>query len=237
MLRFFGSFVLLITIMVGPVRADITSADKTRLDELVRTYIEENPEVIRDALKKLAEREEKARRLAALAFLKMSEGDPVLGNPEASLVIYEFSDYNCGYCKRLFGPIQEVLAEDNDIRVVVKEFPILSESSMVAAQAAIAAQMQGVFPQYHINMMTNPGAISLDTILAAAREAGANIGKLQRDMRSAETAAVINRTRISAEQLQISGTPGLVIGSTIIPGAISGDDLRQLIAEERAKRG
>ena len=73
--------------------------------------------------------------------------------------------------------------------------------------------------------------------MAAARDAGANIDKLQQDMRSAETAAVINRTRISAEQLQISGTPGFVIGSTIIPGAISGDELRRLIAEERAKRG
>ena len=70
-----------------------------------------------------------------------------------------------------------------------------------------------------------------------ARDAGADIDQLQRDMRSAETAAVINRTRMSAEQLQISGTPGLIIGSTIIPGAISGDELRRLIAEERARRG
>ena len=86
-------------------------------------------------------------------------------------------------------------------------------------------------------MMTNPGAISMDTILAAARDAGADLGQLKKDMRSPETAAVINRTRISADQLQISGTPGLVIGSTIIPGAIGSDELRRLIAEERAKNG
>ena len=236
MLRIFG-FIALMMILTNPVHADLKSVDKTKLDEMIRVYIEENPEVIRNALQQLAEREDKAQKMAALSFLEMSEGDPVLGNPDGSLVIYEFSDYNCGYCKRVFGPIQEVLAEDDDIRFVIKEFPILAQSSLFAAQAAIATQIQGVFPQYHITMMTNPGAISMDTILAAARDAGADIGQLQKDMNSAETAAVINRTRMSAEQLQISGTPGLVIGSTIIPGAISGDELRRLIAEERAKRG
>jgi protein-disulfide isomerase len=236
MLRICGLFALMMS-LTSPLQADLTSADKAKLDDMIRIYIEKNPGVIRDALQQLAEREEREQKLAALAFLEMSEGDPVLGNPDGSLVIYEFSDYNCGYCKRVFGPIQEVLAEDNDIRFVVKEFPILSQSSMVAAQAAIAIQTQGVFPQYHATMMTNPGAISMDTILAAARDAGADIDQLQRDMRSAETAAVINRTRMSAEQLQISGTPGLIIGSTIVPGAISGDELRRLIAEERSRRG
>ena len=236
MLRIFGFFALMM-ILTNPVHADLKSIDKTKLDEMISAYIEENPEVIRNALQQLAESEDKAQKMAALAFLEMSEGDPVLGNPDGSLVIYEFSDYNCGYCKRVFGPIQDVLAEDDDIRFVIKEFPILAQSSLFAAQAAIAAQIQGVFPQYHITMMTNPGAISMDTILAAARDAGADISQLQKDMNSAETAAVINRTRMSAEQLQISGTPGLVIGSTIIPGAISGDELRRLIAEERAKRG
>ena len=237
MLRICGLFALIMMVMSTQVQADLTSVDKAKLDEMIRIYIEENPGVIRDALQRLAEREESEQKLAALAFLEMTEGDPVLGNPDGSLVIYEFSDYNCGYCKRVFGPIQEVLAEDDDIRVVIKEFPILSQSSLVAAQAAIATQKQGVFPQYHVTMLTYPGAISMDTILAAARDAGADIDQLQKDMRSAETAAVINRTRMSAEQLQISGTPGLIIGSTIIPGAISGEELRRLIAEERARRG
>ncbi len=233
MLRICGLFALMM-ILTNPLRADLTLSDKFKFDEMIRSYIEENPEVIRDVLQKLADREEKAQKVAALAFLEMSNGDPVLGNPEGSLTIYEFSDYNCGYCKRMFGPIQEVLAEDNDLRILVKEFPILSQSSMVAAQAAIAAQMQGVFPQYHLTMMTNPGAISMDTILAAARGAGADTDQLQRDMRSVATAEIINRTRLSAEQLKISGTPGLVIGSTIIPGAISSDELRRLISQERA---
>ena len=108
--------------MTSPVQAELTSVEKAKLDEMIRTYIEKNPGVIRDALQQLAEREEKEQKLAALAFLEISEGDPVLGNPDGSLVIYEFSDYNCGYCKRVFGPIQEMLAEDDDIRFVVRSF-------------------------------------------------------------------------------------------------------------------
>ena len=140
MLRIFG-FIALMMILTNPVHADLKSVDKTKLDEMIRVYIEENPEVIRNALQQLAKREDKAQKMAALAFLEMSEGDPVLGNPDGSLVIYEFSDYNCGYCKRVFGPIQEVLAEDDDIRFVIKEFPILAQSSLFAAQAAIATQL------------------------------------------------------------------------------------------------
>jgi len=235
MMRFLLVLTSLMSMLVAlPAQAGLDADDKAELNALIRTYIQENPEVVRDALMQLADREKREQKQAALAFLAMSEGDPVMGNPDGALVIYEFSDYNCGYCKRVFGPIQAILAEDDDIRFVVKEFPILAQSSLVAAQAAIAAQAQGVFPEYHVTMMTNPGAISMDTILAAAKDAGADLERLQRDMRSPEVAAVISRTRQSAEQLQLSGTPALVIGSTVVPGAISEEELRRLIAIERA---
>ena len=91
----------------SPLQADPKLAGITKLNEMIHAYIVENPEVIRDALQQLAEREDKAQKLQALALLEKSDGDPVLGNPDGSLVIYEFSDYNCGYCKRVAGPIQE----------------------------------------------------------------------------------------------------------------------------------
>ena len=219
------------------VQADLTSVDKTKLDEMIRNYIEENPRVIRDALQRLAEREEREQKLAALAFLEMTEGDPVLGNPDGSLVIYEFSDYNCGYCKRVFQTLQDLIASDGDIKIVIKEFPILSQSSVLAAQAGIAAQAQGVFPAFHRAMMTARGAISIDSILDAARSAGADLDRLQADMKSPEVAAIIERTRIAATKLEISGTPGLVIGSQVIPGAISLEQMCDIIAAERASNG
>jgi len=226
---------LCITIVASlPASADIKDADRAALDKMIGDYIRANPEVVRDALLSLAEREAAERREQAMFILRSDDGDPFLGNPDASFVIYEFSDYNCGYCKRVFKPLQELIAADGDIKLVVKEFPILSESSLLAAQAGIAAQAQGVFEDFHIAMMTGRGAISMDSILAAAKSAGADLDRLQADMNSPAVEAIIARTRAAAQQLEISGTPGLVIGRQVIPGAIGLDQMREIIATERA---
>jgi protein-disulfide isomerase len=226
---------LCITIAASlPASADIQDADRAALDKMIGDYIRANPEIVRDALLSLAEREAAERREQAMFILKSDDGDPFLGNPDASFVIYEFSDYNCGYCKRVFKPLQELIAADGDIKLVIKEFPILSESSLLAAQAGIAAQAQGVFKDFHIAMMTGRGAISMDSILAAAKSAGADLDRLQADMNSPAIEAIIARTRAAAQQLEISGTPGLVIGRQVIPGAISLDQMREIIATERA---
>jgi len=217
-----------------PATADIKDVDRATLNKMIGDYIRANPEVVREALLALAEREDAARREQAMFILKSDDGDPFIGNPDASFVIYEFSDYNCGYCKRVFKPLQDLIAEDGDIKLVIKEFPILSESSLLAAQAGIAAQAQGVFEDFHIAMMTSRGAISMDSILAAAESAGADLGRLQTDMKGPAVEAIIARTRAAAQQLEISGTPGLVIGRQVIPGAISLDQMRDIIAAERA---
>ena len=108
---------------------------------------------------------------------------------------------------------------------------------MLAAQAAVAAQAQGVFPDFHVAMMTARGAVSMDSIMAAASEAGADLDRLQADMNGAEVAMIIERTRAAAQQLNISGTPGLVIGTQVIPGAIGIDEMRRIIAAMRAENG
>lgn len=226
----------IIMVAVFPATADIKDADREALNKLFEEYILANPEVVREALVGLAERETAERQRQAMTILRDDAGDPFLGNPDATMVVYEFSDYNCGYCKRVFQPLQDLIASDDDIKVVVKEFPILSQSSVLAAQAGIAAQAQGVFPDFHRAMMTARGAISLDSILEAARSAGADLDRLQADMNSPAVAAIIERTRMAATQLEISGTPGLVIGSQVIPGAISLEQMRDIIAAERASQ-
>ena len=225
---------ILATSVQLPAAADISDGDRAAFNKMIEEYIRANPEVVREALISLAEREERDRRQEAMAILRDDAGDPVLGNPDGSFVVYEFSDYNCGYCKRVFEPLMELIGEDGDIRLVVKEFPILSQSSMLAAQAGIAAQAQGIFPEFHIAMMTSRGAITMDSILEAAKAAGADLGRLQADMNSPEVATILDRTRLAAQQLEVSGTPGLVIGSQVIPGAISIEQMREIIAAERA---
>ena len=217
-----------------PATAEITETDRAALNEIIRDYILANPEVVREALIELGQREERERVEMAMSILREDAGDPILGNPDGNFVIYEFTDYNCGYCKRVFQPLQELLAGDSEIRLVIKEFPILSQTSVLAAQAGIAAQAQGVFPEFHVAMMTARGAISMESILDAAETAGADTARLQADMNSPAVAAIIDRTRAAAQALEISGTPGLVIGSQVIPGAISIEQMREIVATERA---
>ena len=241
MIRNFGHLAIrllavLVMVMLAqmPATAEITETERAALKEIIKDYILANPEVVREALIELSQREERERVEMAMSILREDAGDPILGNPDGNFVIYEFTDYNCGYCKRVFQPLQELLAGDSEIRLVIKEFPILSQTSVLAAQAGIAAQAQGVFPEFHVAMMTARGAISMESILDAAETAGADTARLQADMNSPAVAAIIDRTRAAAQALEISGTPGLVIGSQVIPGAISIEKLREIVAAERA---
>ena len=232
-IRLLAALFLVVSLQT-PAHAEITEDDRSALNEMIKEYILANPEVLREALIELGQREERERVQMAMAMLTKDAGDPILGNPDGKMVIYEFTDYNCGYCKRVFQPLQELLAGDADIKLVVKEFPILSETSLLAAQAGIAAQAQGVFTEFHMAMMTARGAISMDSILDAAPSAAAATDRLQADMNSPAVAAIIDRTRMAAQALEISGTPGLVIGSQVIPGAISVEQMREIVAAERA---
>ena len=147
-----------LTIIAPPLaKADLDASDRTELNRLIEDFIRDNPEVVRDTLIALAAREEAERKQAGLAKVRDDLGDPVMGNPNGTITLYEFSDYNCGYCKRLFEPIQQLLRDNSDVQLVIKEFPILSQSSLVAAKAAIAAEMQDKFGAYHIAMMTYRG--------------------------------------------------------------------------------
>ncbi len=220
-----------------PAIAELDKADRATIHRVIKQYIMDNPEVLRDALMGLATREKQAAITAGLTKLRRDDGDPVMGNVNGSLVIYEFSDYNCGYCKRIFPTIQQLLANNGDIRLVVKEFPILSQSSLMAARAGVAAQKQGKFPAFHREMMIYRGQLSEEAIMTAARTARLDLSQLRRDMDSPATNAIIDRTQAAASALDINGTPALVIGETIIPGAVSIKKLQDVIDRERAKQG
>ena len=218
-------------------KAELDTSDRAALDSIIKEFIQNNPEVVRDTLMSLAAREETERKQAGMSRVRNDRGDPVMGNPDGAITLYEFSDYNCGYCKRVFEPIQQMLRDNPDVRLVIKEFPILSQSSLIAAQAAIAAEMQGKFADYHIGMMTYRGQITNDVVMRVAEQAGLDNTQLQKDMESPETATIIQRTREAAATLALNGTPALVIGDTVVPGAIGLDELVGLIADERAKQG
>ena len=215
---------------------DLDNDDKAAIRQVIKKYITDNPEVLRDALLELAGRDEKTRFKAGIKEVQIDDGDPIMGNINGSIVVYEFTDYNCGYCKKMFAPIQQLIADNSDIRMVIKEFPILSQSSLKAAQAGIAAQKQGKFSSFHSKMMIYRGQVSDASIMAAASKSGLNLDQLQQDMDSSETAAIIKRTRTGAAALNLNGTPAFIVGETVIPGAVSIDELQSAIDHERRKQ-
>ena len=229
--------IVLTTMVPSLARADLDATDRATLNSIIEDFIRNNPEIVRDTLIALATREEAERKQTGLAKVRDDQGDPVMGNANGTITLYEFSDYNCGYCKRVFEPIQQLVRDNPDVRLVIKEFPILSQSSLVAAKAAIAAEMQGKFGDYHIAMMTYLGQITDAVVMRMAAQAGVDIEQLKSDMESPKTMAIIQRTREAAAALEINGTPGLVVGDTVVPGAIGLDELVKLIAEERNKQG
>lgn len=228
---------MLTTMAPSLARADLDATDRATLNSIIEDFIRNNPEIVRDTLIALAAREKAERKQSGLSKVRDDQGDPVMGNANGTITLYEFSDYNCGYCKRVFEPIQQLVRDNPDVRLVIKEFPILSQSSLVAAKAAIAAEMQGKFGDYHIAMMTYRGQITDAVVMRMAAQAGVDIEQLKSDMESPKTMAIIQRTREAAAALEINGTPGLVVGDTVVPGAIGLDELVKLIAEERNKQG
>jgi len=241
MSRFFASMIALPLMLIGlattSAKADIDQKDRAEMQQMIEQYIKNNPEVLRNALVSLAAREEAKRVQAGITVVRNDGGDPVMGNPDGSLTVYEFSDYNCGYCKRMFTTIMKMLSANGDVRMVIKEFPILSQSSVAAAKAGIAAQKQGKFKSFHTEMMTYRGQVNDASIMEAASAAGLDLAQLKQDMDSPETTAIITRTRCAAAALNINGTPGLVIGDTVIPGAIGMEELQTVIDKERTKQG
>ena len=218
-------------------KAELDISDRAALDSIIKEFIQNNPEVVRDTLIALAAREETERKQAGLSRVRDDQGDPVMGNPDGAITLYEFSDYNCGYCKRMLAQIMQMLAANGDVRMVIKEFPILGQSSVTAAKAGIAAQKQEKFKSFHTEMMTYRGQVNDASIMQAADAAGLDLVQLKQDMNSPETTAIITRTRSAAAALNINGTPGLVIGDTVIPGAISMEELQTVIDKERTRQG
>ena len=211
------------------------------MEQIIRRYLLENPEVLIEAVnlyrqKQRVAQEERQRQAVSdyQAALRDDPKSPVVGNPDGDVVIVEFFDYRCGYCRRVVKDLQEVVEEDGNIRLVMKEFPILGPASIRASRAALASIRQGKYEAYHFALMTQPGDMSDAHLEKVAREVGLDVEQLKADMESDEIDAMIRSNHELAERLGINGTPAFVFGNRLVPGAIDAQAMRRLIAAERA---
>ena len=212
------------------------------IEQIVRDYLLTHPEVLIQSLndyqarQKVAEKERQQQAVVASRMALTQDPDsPVMGNPDGDVAIVEFFDYKCPYCKRVAGVLQEVVAADGNIRLIMKEFPILGPQSIKASRAALAALRQGKYEDFHWALMTKPGDMSDPHIRDIARSVGIDVDRMTADMESPEIQAMIERNHDLAQALQITGTPAFVIGNTLVPGAIDRKAMERLVAKARAK--
>lgn len=210
------------------------------IEEIVRAYLIENPEVIKEAIAALQAKEEAAKLAQQASALSQYQdrllsdpASPVAGNPMGDVTLVEFFDYKCPYCKKVTPALSELLATDKNVRIVFKEFPILGESSLLAARAALAAAKQGRYQEFHAALMEHRGDFDVATIRLIAETRGLDVAQLEADMQAEDVDQQIRDNQALAQAMSIRSTPTFVIGDQIVPGAISIDELKALIAEAR----
>jgi protein-disulfide isomerase len=225
--------------MIGCTGPAIPShqANQQSIDHMIERYIQSHPEVIEQSLQALEakrEAEEKTRQKAALATkqneLLNDPGSPVSGNLAGNVTLVEFFDYRCGFCKRAAGAVTQLQQEDPRVRVVYKDLPILGEASELAAKAALASKAQGKHQAFHEALLASKGDMTKESILAIATEVGLDARQLETDMAKPDLQTVIDRNRTLAKDLGVSGTPGFIVGTELVPGALDLKGLKDLIA-------
>jgi len=224
--------------------APLSEAERRAIEGVVRDYILENPEIIREAVQILQQREQQAsaerQRSAVKANLERLHDTgplPVLGNPDGDVTVVEFFDYRCPYCRSVAPDLLRVIEDDGNVRLVLKEFPILGQESLFAARAAVAAAKQDAYETFHKRLMTEVNEVTRDSVLALAEDMGLDTAQLQADMNADGVDSYLRGSYGLAEALEIGGTPAFVVGDTLVPGALSAERLRTLIAEARDAAG
>jgi len=210
------------------------------VEQIVREYLLREPEIIYQALEELQRREQVAaaerQRQAVIAHREQLLNDPaspVAGNPEGDVTLVEFFDYRCQFCRRVVSSMRALLEEDDDLRIVFKELPVLGEDSVRAARAALASRRQDGYVPFHFALM-QANHFSEAAILELAASLGLDARQLARDMHAPEIQRAIEDNYQLASRLGVEGTPAFVIGDRLIPGAVGKDRLEELIEEARA---
>ncbi len=226
-----------------PAAQPLSPEQRSAIEALVKDVLLKNPEIIQEALVELERRQQQAQVDAQKQVLVTERAtifngatDAVAGNPNGDVTIVEFFDYNCGFCKRSLTDMQEILKQDNRLRIVLKDFPILGADSVEAARVAIAVknQLKGErYWNFHVALMSSRGRVNGQRALEVAREQGANIDQVRREMESEAVRGAIEQNVVLGDRLGLTGTPAFVMGEEIIFGAVGSDAIKGRIASMR----
>ncbi|WP_028032939.1 DsbA family protein [Chelativorans sp. J32] len=215
---------------------------KPQIEGIVREYLLANPEILLEVQSALEEKM-KAQQAAASQQVITDAADQIfhqasdgfIGNPDGDVTIVEFFDYNCGYCKRALNDMEALLAKDNNLRFVLKEFPILGPDSHAAHVVSKAFQklQPAKYGDFHRRLLGNQGRANEETAIRIAVELGADEAALREAMKDPAIEASFAETYNLASRLQISGTPSYVVGQEVVYGALGADHLSEKIEATR----
>ena len=206
--------------------------NKEKIEVIIKNFFTQNPSFIQSTLDDYKKTVENTKKQNVINLLD-SINNPGIFQKNADITIYEFFDYNCGYCKSVVKTILDVISEDKKINFVFVEFPILSKESYTAAAAALAAEKQGLYTDFHLSLMKIRGRINEDIVFKTAKNISLDINKLKTDMKSSEIENTLKQNREIAKLLGLNGTPAFIIGDIIYPGALEKNSLKGLIKQFR----
>src|SRR5215470_9225957 len=244
--RLLAPALLALALGVAPqaASAQISDVQRSDIEKIVREYIIAHPEVLEEAMNELSKRQAAAEAEKHQATIA-SNADTIfnsprgvtIGNKDGDVTFVEFFDYNCGYCKRAMADMIELMKADPKLKVVLKEFPVLSQGSIEAAQVAVAVRMQDPtgkkYLDFHQKLLGGRGAADKARAMAAAKEAGLDTAKIEKDIASPEVRATIEENFKLAEAMGMNGTPSYVIGKQIVIGAVGLEGLKEKVGIAR----
>jgi protein-disulfide isomerase len=233
------------TVIAAPATSSspIDATQKEVIENIIREYLMEHPEVIRDAMEALEQKriaEESERQTKAISDnrdkLLNSPLQVVLGNPAGDVTLVEFFDYNCGYCRRAHADMTRLINEDGKLRVVLKEFPVLGPASMEAAQVAVAVNIVAPekYGEFHDKMLADKAQASAERAIAIAESIGIDGTKLREAVKNETVGKTIEEVYAMANSLGLTGTPSYVVGDEVVVGAVGFDELKSKIESIRA---
>jgi protein-disulfide isomerase len=225
---------------IGTAAADeFSPAQKKELGAFIKDYLVNDPDVLREAIEALdkhdkqvadVERQKAVSDRSEALFSSKFQAD--VGNPNGAATLVEFFDYNCHYCKGALPDIARLMKDDPNLKIVLKDFPVLGPGSVEAAKVASAARNQlpgDRFWQFHNKLLGMHGPVGKAEALAVARELGLDMDRLAKDMANPEIDAGLQEIMGMADQLQINGTPSFVVGQEVVVGAVGYDQLKEKI--------
>ncbi|MEJ2623532.1 MAG: DsbA family protein [Pseudolabrys sp.] len=238
----FAAALMIFTLPQVSRAAEFSKPQTSAIEKIVHDDLVQHPEVIEEAIQTLQQRQQAAtaaqQKAAVRAHAKQVFAAPdhvVLGNPKGNVTFVEFFDYNCGYCKHAMGDMLTLLKSDKNLKVLLKEYPILGPGSIEAAKVAVAVRMQA--PQkylaFHTKLLGGRGHADKARALAVAKEIGLNMDQVRKDMNSDAVKKMLSTDITLGQTLGLNGTPSYIIGDNVVVGAVGLKELKQKIANAR----